>query len=274
MKEYFDKKKNIRIRAADIHIGENVTLGSNIDVDIKGLFSIGDYSRLGNDVNIRGNSIILGQHLFHSSGLRIGGGGRENMTANFTCGDRCTIHNNFINVCEPIKIGNDVGLSPETSILSHGYWLSVLDGYPAAFAGVDISDGVIVGYRSLIMMGVAISPGCVIGAQSVVTKHLTEHGIYGGNPARFIREIRPLSTEAKIKKMEEIVGAYSRHRASRNIKNFELALDFPFLKVDKLQINVESFVYEGEETQFSDDARDFLRKYGIRVYTERPFVSL
>ena len=274
MKQYYDEKRNVRIRAADIHIGENVTFGSNIDVNVKGVFSIGNYSRLGDDVNIRGNNIIFGKHLFHSSGLRIGGGGRENMTANLTCGDRCTIHNNFINVCEPIKIGNDVGLSPETSILSHGYWMSVLEGYPAAFEGVEISDGVIVGYRSLIMMGVAISAGCVIGAQSVVTKNIREHGIYGGNPARFIREIKPLSTDARIKKMQDILEAYKRHNASRSIEFFEINLDFPLLRVDSLEINVETFEYDGEETRFSDDARDFLRKYGIRIYTERPFKSL
>ena len=30
-------------------------------------------------------------------------------------------YNNFINVCEPILIGDDVGLSTEVAILTHKY---------------------------------------------------------------------------------------------------------------------------------------------------------
>jgi len=68
------------------------------------------------DKNIRGNNIKFGEHLFHSSGLRIGGGGRQHPDADFEIGDRCTIHNNFINVCEPVVIGDDVGLSQDVAI--------------------------------------------------------------------------------------------------------------------------------------------------------------
>ena len=189
--KYEDKKKNIEIIAKSINIGKNVQFGNNISVRLKGAFSIGDYSRLGNDVQIRGNNVHFGKHMFHSSGLRIGGGGRQHPNANFKLGDRCTIHNNFINVCEPVEIGNDVGLSPETSFLTHGYWQSILEGYPASFSGIKIGNGVIIGYRSLVMMGVKIADNSVIGAQSVVTKSIKNTGIYGGVPAKFIKEIIP-----------------------------------------------------------------------------------
>ena len=99
MEKYFDESKNIEIVAKEIRVGKDVSFGSNVKIKLNGVFSIGDFSRLGNDTEILGHNVTIGSHLFHSSGLRVGGGGRENHTANLTIGDRCTIHNNFINVC-------------------------------------------------------------------------------------------------------------------------------------------------------------------------------
>lgn len=268
--EYINKKKNISIVANSIEIRNNVTLKENINIKLKGDFYIGDNSVLGSNTEILGNNVIIGKHLFNSSGLRVGGGGRQYPNANLSIGDRCVIHNNFINVCEPVIIGNDVGLSPDTSILTHGYWQSVLEGYPYSFSGVTIGNGVIVGYRSLIMMGVSIVDNVVIGAQSVVTKSIKEKGIYAGSPARFIKEITPLSLEDKIKKVEAIIKNYEPISIYHNIKS-KIVLDYPKIKVDDFMLDCEDFSYSGEETIATDNFRDYIRKYGIRIYTYRGF---
>jgi len=270
--KYENIEKNISIIANEIEIGENVSFGKNIYVRLKGRFSIGNYSRLGNNTEILGNNCSFGDHLFHSFGLKIGGGGRQHPDANFVIGDRCTIHNNFINICEPVIIGNDVGLSPETSILTHGYWLSVLEGYPASFTGVKIGDGVIVGYRSLIIMGVEIADYCVIGAQSCVTKSLINKGVYGGVPAKFIKGIIPLTSEDKVRKTEFIIEEYKKIARYHNL-NPHIILDFPWVTIEDFHINFESFEFEGEENVITDDFRDYIRKWGIRIYTKRPFTS-
>lgn len=273
MEKYEDIKNNIRIIAEEIKIGEKVHLGKNIDVNIKGSFIIGDFSRLGDDTQIRGNNIKFGKHLFNSSGLRIGGGGRQHPNANFEIGDRCTIHNNFINVCEPVIIGNDVGLSPETSILTHGYWLSVLEGFPASFCGVTIGNGVIVGYRSLIMMGVSIADYSVIGANSTVTKSIIEKGIYAGSPAKFIKKIVPLSEEEKFRKTNEIIYEYYLPIAKYHGLNPNIIINYPIIELNNFRFNVETFEYWGKEDEETDDLRDYIRKWGIRIYTERQFIS-
>lgn len=273
MEKYEDIKNNIRIIAEEINIGEKVHLGKNIDVNIKGSFIIGDFSRLGDDTQIRGNNIKFGKHLFNSSGLRIGGGGRQHPNANFEIGDRCTIHNNFINVCEPVIIGNDVGLSPETSILTHGYWLSVLEGFPASFCGVTIGNGVIVGYRSLIMMGVSIADYSVIGANSTVTKSIIEKGIYAGSPAKFIKKIVPLSEEEKFRKTNEIIYEYYLPIAKYHGLNPNIIINYPIIELNNFRFNVETFEYWGKEDEETDDLRDYIRKWGIRIYTERQFIS-
>lgn len=273
MEKYEDLKKNIKIIANQINIGTNVQFGNNIDVSVRGNFELGNFSRLGSDTNIRANNVKFGNHLFNSSGLRIGGGGRQHPNANFEIGDRCTIHNNFINACETVVIGNDVGLSPDTSILTHGYWLSVLEGYPASFSGVKIGDGVIVGYRSLLMMGVSIADYCVIGANSVVTKSILKKGIYAGNPARFIKDIVPLTLEERIKKTNEIIEVHYMPIAQYHGLNPKIKVDFPFIELNDFKFNVETFEYWGTEDEETDDLRDYIRKWGIRIYTERQFTS-
>lgn len=274
MQTYSDPSRNIEIRAGEIRIGEGVSWGRNIQVAVKGAFEVGDFSRIGNDTEILGNEVKIGAHLFHSAGLRVGGGGRQNPAANLTIGDRCTIHNNFINVCEPVVIGDDVGLSPETSILTHGYWLSVLEGFPASFAGVWIGRGTIVGYRSLLMMGISIADECVVGAQSVVSRSLSERGIYAGSPAKFIKSIVPLSSEERLRKAGEIVAAYRPIAAYHGIElEGRLKLEYPLLRFKQFTVNLETFAHDGDEDEETDDLRDFLRKWGIRVYTKRGFAS-
>lgn len=274
METYSDPSRNVEIKAREIRIGEGVSFGRDVRIAVKGVFEIGDFSRIGNDSEILGNEVRIGAHLFHSSGLRIGGGGRQNPAANLAIGDRCTIHNNFINVCEPVVIGDDVGLSPETSILTHGYWLSVLEGFPASFSGVKVGSGAIIGYRSLIMMGVSIADECVVGAQSVVSRSLPEKGIYAGSPARYIKAIVPLEGEARVQKAEEIVKGYDAIAAYHDVETGErLRLDYPFLHFKDFSLNMETFGYEGDEDEDTDDLRDYLRKFGIRIYTRRGFAS-
>lgn len=272
MEIFENKEKDIRIVAQSIEIGDHVSFGSNIDISIKGEFSIGEYSRLGNNVSIRGNNVRFGKHLFHSQGLKIGGGGRQHPNANFEIGDRCTIHNNFINVCEPVIIGSDVGLSQDVAIITHGYWLSVLEGYPASFSGVTIGDGTIVGYRSIILMGVNIEKNCVIGANSTVTKSLDKTGIYGGTPAKFIKEIGKLTQDQKVQKAEEIIANYKEIATYHGLSPV-IDINYPIVNIDDFRVNFETMEFSGEESIVTDDFRDYIRKWGIRIYTNRPFAS-
>jgi len=170
-------------------------------------------------------------------------------------------------------MGNDVGLSPDTSILTHGYWMSVLEGYPATFSGVTIGDGVIVGYKSLLMMGVSITDNVVIGANSTVTKSLQKKGIYAGTPARFIKEITPLSYEERVIKLNEIIETHYMPIAKYHGINPNIKIEYPLIELNDFRFNVETFEYWGIEDEETDDLRDYIRKWGIRIYTERPFTS-
>lgn len=252
-------KDSVNIEAFEIRIGKGVRFGKNIEVKVRGVFSIGDFSRLGDDCVIRGNNVLFGDHFYNSSGLSVGGGGNKGDNANLIVGDRCTFHNNFINVCERIDIGNDVGLSQDVSIITHGFWGSVLDGNPRKFSSVMIGRGVIVGYRTTILPGSYIGGGAVVGACSVVAGELNPYSVYAGNPARLLRRIEKPEFKQRLKILEQIG------------KDLNASVDYPYIMRDGMTVDCEKFMWSGMENEDTDRFRDELRKYGIRIYTERPF---
>jgi len=46
---------------------------------------------------------------------------------------------------------------------------------------------------------------------------------------------------------------------------------FPKVRVDDFSVNLLTFKYWGIESETTDHFRDFMRRWGIRIYTERPF---
>lgn len=55
-------------------------------------------------------------------------------------------------------------------------------------SAVEIGSDVWIGYGAIILSGVRIADGCIIAAGSVVTKDTEPYAIYGGNPARRLRD--------------------------------------------------------------------------------------
>lgn len=86
-----------------------------------------------------------------------------------------------------IRMGNDVSMGPEASILTLGH-----DPQSPDFADrggdVIIGNRVWIGYRAIVLPGVTIGEGAVIGAGAVVTKNVEPFSIVAGNPARKIGE--------------------------------------------------------------------------------------
>ena len=265
-------EEGVHIEAPEIHIGQGTTFGKGVDIKCIDGFSIGDRCRLGDDVRIRGRSVVIGDDLYHSEGLRVGGGGCDRPWASLTIGDRCTLHNQFLNLAMPITLGNDVGLSPDVVCLTHGFWLNVLHGFPASFAPIVVEDGVIVGYRSLIMMGVTIGKNAVVGAQSVVTKDLEGNAIYAGSPAKKIRDIEEPGILEKRGLLDHILREYREIAAYHGISP-EIWARYPIVTVNNWTCDVETLEMSGTEDEHTDSFRDHARRYGIRLYTQRPFRS-
>jgi maltose O-acetyltransferase len=86
-----------------------------------------------------------------------------------------------------IRIGNDVSIGPEASILT-------LDHDPRSLELEDRGGDVVIGnrawigYRAIILPGITIGEGAVVGAGAVVTKNVEPFTIVAGNPAIKIGE--------------------------------------------------------------------------------------
>lgn len=103
-------------------------------------------------------------------------------------GKRCKIQSHAF-ICDLVEIGDDC-------FVGHGV-MFVNDlfktGRPAGgdktqWKATKVGAGVSIGSNAT-LLPVEVCDGCVIGAGAVVTRNLTERGIYVGNPARLIRKI-------------------------------------------------------------------------------------
>ncbi len=101
-----------------------------------------------------------------------------------------------VQICctKSITIGNNVWVGANVTIYDTDF--HPIDPYerlklntPAQSAEVVIEDCVWIGANAMILKGVHIGRGAVIAADSIVTKDVPEFTIFGGNPAKLIREI-------------------------------------------------------------------------------------
>jgi maltose O-acetyltransferase len=88
-----------------------------------------------------------------------------------------------------IRIGDDVQIGPAVQLLTPTHPLEPgprREKWEAA-ESIGIGDNVWLGGGVIVCPGVTIGENSVIGAGAVVTRDITEPGVYAGNPARRLR---------------------------------------------------------------------------------------
>jgi acetyltransferase-like isoleucine patch superfamily enzyme len=274
---YTEYNNNVRIEANNIDIGNNPKLGKNISIKVRGDFKLGDNAKVGDGLKIVGENIHIGDDFYYGPTrygfFEIGGGGANFPFANFEIGNGCVVHTGYINLSRSVKIGNNVGLSHEVDIITHGFWHSVLKGGISTFAGVNIGNDVIIGWKTVIMSGVNIADNVIVGSNSTVVKSLTESGIYVGAPAKLIKHIEEPTHEEKIKIFQKIILDFvellTYYETNTEI-NIEI-VDYPKIKINDLILDIENLTYSGNHDVLTDAFRDFLRRYGIRIHAPHGF---
>ena len=141
----------------------NVTFGQNVTVvqpvNLYGC-AIGDKSFIGPFVEIQ-NGVIIGK--------------------------RCRIQSHSF-ICELVTIGDDCFISHGAMFINDLF----VEGCPAPNRGLwrptKLGNHVSIGTNATILP-VAICDKVVIGAGAVVTKDITESGVYVGSPARLLRRL-------------------------------------------------------------------------------------
>jgi acetyltransferase-like isoleucine patch superfamily enzyme len=306
---------NTTIKGNFVKIGMNSEIKKNSDINVIEKFELGSRSVLCN-CEIKGRNIKIGNDFFSSvpkgNYFIVGGGSCFYPKSTLQIGNRCTIHDVYINIAMPVKIGDGVGISHGTKIFTHFFWDSIFNGYPQKFERVEISNGCIIGAESFFLPGTKVGKNCVVAARSVITKKFPADCMIAGNPSKIIKR----KTKEKITKSKQLelvkktlewyadiltkkgfivkkdIKNELMYHVTKNgkktiivfltkplkIKNKENCLILTFNNIPKSKnqtiFNLSKKTLNGIENVLSDDLRDFLRKIGIRIFTDRKFQSL
>lgn len=105
-----------------------------------------------------------------------------------TIGKRCRIQSHAF-ICELVTIGDDCFISHGAMFINDLFAIGgPAKGRRDLWRSTEIGNNVSIGTNTTILP-VTICSNVVIGAGAVVTKDITEPGIYAGNPARLLKRL-------------------------------------------------------------------------------------
>ncbi|RYY63631.1 MAG: acyltransferase, partial [Chitinophagaceae bacterium] len=132
--------------------------------------------------------------------------------------DKC-----YINLSEEVTIGDNVALSYNVVILTHGAWQPVLYGFPAQFGPVRIGSGSVIYLNSVILPGVTLGEHVTIGAQSLVNRDVPAHHLAAGTPAKVVKNMESFTKPLPLPEIDRILtGVLSDYAGTLAPKEVEL----------------------------------------------------
>jgi len=278
--------KNSKIIANNIDIDNSVVIGDNVEIQCDSI-KIDKLSKIGNDVKINCRKLEVGEFLYMADNVEIGRGGSTGLNSNVKIGNHVGIfEGTIINPSESIEIGDDVGIGAEVMIWTHGAWLDVTQGFPSDFGPVKIGNNVWLPARCIVLPNVTIGDDSVIGIGSTINKDIPSGCLAAGSPCKVIKENcypKELNNEDLQKKVLEITNNWCKLHRDKNITDVEIDYDISrkiiTLKQGTNQIwfthyNVSKKEMIGYTNEVSEDLRDYLRREGIKIYTDKPFESI
>jgi acetyltransferase-like isoleucine patch superfamily enzyme len=106
---------------------------------------------------------------------------------NAVVGNRTRVQSHSF-ICEGVTIGEDCFIGHGVMFINDVFATGGPAGDRAGWKRTKIGNRVSIGSNAT-LLPVSVCDGVVIGAGAVVTKDITEKGIYAGNPAKLIRRL-------------------------------------------------------------------------------------
>ena len=270
---------NIQARHIDIH--PSVKFGKNVNIKCESI-KLGEFCIIGDNVTIECNSFEADSWLFMWHGVEVGRGGCNGPNSNVKIGKGVGIfENTVLNPSEPIEIGDNCGIGADVMIWTHGAWLDITQGFPSDFGPVKIGDNVWLPARSIVLPNVTIGNDVVIGINSIINRDLPSGCLAAGAPCKVIKEkLYPkkvtLSEQSII--IKNIVGKWYDLHENKGIDNVKTKYENGKIKLIQGKnvtiYDISNKTIKGYINNVSEDLRDFLRRNGIKIYTDRFFTSM
>ena len=271
----------VDIKANNIDIHKTVEIGNNVRINCDTI-KLGKFCKIGDNVTIDCKTFESDEWLFMLDGVEIGRGGCYGPNSTVKIGKGVGIfENTIINPSESVEIGDNCGIGGDVMIWTHGGWLDVLQGFPSDFGPVRIGKNVWLPARSIVLPNVSVGDNVVIGINSIINRDLPSGCFAAGAPCKVIKEkVYPkkvtLSEQSII--IKNIVGKWYDLHENKGIENIQTKYEDGKIKLiqgEHLTIyDIENKVIEGYINNVSEDLRDFLRRNGIKIYTDRFFTSM
>ena len=269
------------INANNIDIHETVEIGNNVRINCDTI-KLGKFCKIGNNVTIDCTTFESDEWLFMWDGVEIGRGGCYGPNSSVKIGKGVGIfENTIINPSESVEIGDNCGIGAEVMIWTHGAWLDTLQGFPADFGPVRIGKNVWLPARSIVLPNVSIGDNVVIGINSIINRDLPSGCFAAGSPCKVIKEkVYPKKVTLSEQSMliKNIVGKWYDLHDTKGITNVRTKYENGKIKLIQGQnvtiYDIGNRVIKGYTNNISEDLRDFLRRNGIKIYTDRFFTSM
>ncbi|WP_274036508.1 acyltransferase [Streptomyces sp. MMBL 11-1] len=182
------------LRSAHLELGAGAHVGYGARWLVADAVRLGAGSVVDADSEVVCREWSVGEGCYLGHRLRVGAGASMEERSTLRIGDRCQIAPDVVvNPTEPVVIGDEVGISAQVAIWTHGYHAGhpVRDGHGAAFAGVEVQDGAWLGVRAMVLPGVRVGAGTVVAAMGLVNRSLPPGVLAAGVPARVKRALQP-----------------------------------------------------------------------------------
>ncbi len=161
--------------------------------------------------SVRGFTPVIGNDCYLSENATLVG--------NVTIGNGCSIWFNAVlrGDVHYIKLGNHVNVQDGAIIhatyqkypTNIGDYVSIAHG--AIIHGCTIHNNVLIGMGAIVMDNAIVESNSIVAAGAVVTQgtHIKSGSVYGGSPAKLIKEISPELLEGQINRIANNYEMYS-----------------------------------------------------------------
>jgi serine acetyltransferase len=230
-------------------------------------FEAGRGTVVGSHARVFGTEVRLGRECWIDEYATIGGGSAFDPVAHLHAGDWLHLGNfSQLNIARGVRCGDEVGIGIGTRVFTHGAYLAEWDGFPVSFEGVRIGSRVWLP-NALVHPGLSIGDDVVVASGSVVTRDIPAGSLAAGAPAE-VKGPAP-SPAAKdpahrAQVMEKLAAEIEMLSGVRPRADPEAGT----LQVEGAVFSLDDRVVEGEVSAATEQARNQLRRRGIRFRYE------